>query len=43
MAARIRTFAAIDLGAASGRIHVGSWDGARFHAQEVHRFENKPR
>ena len=33
-------FLAIDLGASSGRVILGQWDGARFTLQELHRFEN---
>jgi rhamnulokinase len=36
------TMAAIDLGAQSGRVVVGSFDGERFSIVEVHRFENVP-
>jgi rhamnulokinase len=35
-------FLAIDLGAASGRVVLGRWDGARFELQELHRFANGP-
>jgi rhamnulokinase len=33
-------FVAIDLGAASGRVFVGEWDGGRFHLEQLHRFSN---
>jgi rhamnulokinase len=36
------TFAAIDLGAQSGRVAVGRFDGARLSVSEVHRFPNVP-
>jgi rhamnulokinase len=35
-------FAAVDLGAQSGRVAVGSFDGARLSTTEVHRFPNVP-
>jgi len=35
-------FVAVDLGASSGRLLVGSWDKKRFHLQELHRFPNGP-
>jgi rhamnulokinase len=34
--------AAVDLGAQSGRVAVGSFDGGRLDVTEVHRFENVP-
>ena len=37
-----RKFAAIDLGASSGRVLLGRWDGARFEVGEAHRFANGP-
>ena len=37
-----RRFVAIDLGASSGRVLVGRWDGARFDMSEAHRFANGP-
>ncbi|MGA3056924.1 MAG: rhamnulokinase family protein [Candidatus Limnocylindrales bacterium] len=40
--ARTRDFLAIDLGASSGRVLAGRWDGARFDLAEVHRFANEP-
>jgi rhamnulokinase len=36
------TFAAIDLGAQSGRVAVGRFDGERLSISEVHRFPNIP-
>jgi rhamnulokinase len=35
-------FLAIDLGASSGRVMLGRWDGGRFDLQELHRFPNGP-
>ncbi len=35
-------FLAIDLGASSGRVMVGQWDGQRFTLRELHRFPNGP-
>ena len=35
-------FAAIDLGASSGRVVVGRLDGARVALDELHRFSNQP-
>lgn len=37
-----RWFAAADLGASSGRVIAGRWDGERMHLSETHRFENGP-
>jgi rhamnulokinase len=34
--------AAVDLGAESGRVMVGTFDGERVRLQEVHRFPNRP-
>lgn len=39
---RARHFAAIDLGASSGRVMLGRWDGVRFELEERHRFPNGP-
>ena len=36
------TMAAVDLGAQSGRVAVGRFDGARLTVEEVHRFPNVP-
>ncbi|HEY6030331.1 MAG TPA: hypothetical protein VIU44_07200, partial [Gaiellaceae bacterium] len=36
------TLAAVDLGAQSGRVAVGRFDGERLDVTEVHRFENVP-
>ncbi len=33
-------YVAVDLGASSGRLMVGQWDGRRFSLQELHRFPN---
>ena len=33
-------FLAVDLGASSGRVLLGQWDGARFALRELHRFAN---
>lgn len=35
-------FLAVDLGASSGRVMLGQWDGARFALRELHRFANEP-
>lgn len=35
-------FLAIDLGASSGRVLLGQWDGQLFRLQEMHRFPNGP-
>src|SRR6478672_2593331 len=35
-------FLAVDLGAASGRVMLGVWDGARLALRELHRFPNGP-
>lgn len=35
-------FLAIDLGASSGRVILGRWDGKRFDLSELHRFPNGP-
>ena len=36
------TFLAIDIGASSGRVMAGTWDGALFELTELHRFPNGP-
>ena len=36
------TLAAVDLGAQSGRVAVGRFDGERLAVEEVHRFANVP-
>ncbi len=36
------TYLAIDLGAESGRIMAGLWNGKTIHLEEVHRFPNGP-
>jgi rhamnulokinase len=38
----MRTLAAVDLGAQSGRVAVGRFDGERLAVEEVHRFANVP-
>jgi rhamnulokinase len=38
----MRSFAAVDLGAQSGRVAVGRFDGERLGVDEVHRFANVP-
>ena len=35
-------FLAVDLGASSGRVVLGRWDGERFELEELHRFPNEP-
>jgi rhamnulokinase len=35
-------FLAVDLGASSGRVVLGAWDGVRFALEELHRFPNDP-
>lgn len=35
-------FLAVDIGASSGRVIVGRWDGERFALEELHRFWNGP-
>lgn len=35
-------FLAIDLGASSGRVLLGRWDGVRLNVQQLHRFSNEP-
>jgi rhamnulokinase len=39
---RTANFLAVDLGASSGRVMLGRWDGARFELEELHRFANEP-
>jgi rhamnulokinase len=36
------TYAAVDLGADSGRVFTGAFDGGRVELREVHRFPNRP-
>jgi rhamnulokinase len=38
----MRAYAAVDLGAQSGRVAVGRFDGERLSVEEVHRFPNIP-
>lgn len=35
-------FLAVDIGASSGRVILGRWDGGRFALDELHRFPNGP-
>ena len=35
-------FLAVNLGAASGRVMLGAWEGARFPLRELRRFPNGP-
>ncbi len=37
-----KQFLAVDIGAASGRVILGRWDGAAFGLEELHRFPNGP-
>ena len=37
-----QTFAAVDLGAESGRVIAGHFDGSRLTLEEIHRFANQP-
>jgi rhamnulokinase len=37
-----RVYLAVDLGASSGRVVAGLFDGSRLRLEEVHRFENGP-
>jgi rhamnulokinase len=39
---RARTYAAVDLGAESGRVALGRFDGERVGLEIVHRFPNRP-
>ncbi len=34
-------FLAVDLGASSGRVVLGRWDGERFELEALHRFPNE--
>lgn len=42
MTRRPASMVAIDLGASTGRVMHGAWDGARLGVSEVHRFPNAP-
>ncbi|MCA9258409.1 MAG: rhamnulokinase, partial [Planctomycetales bacterium] len=42
MPSAARTYLAVDLGASSGRVVAGHFDGQRVSLEEVHRFENGP-
>jgi rhamnulokinase len=37
-----QTYLAVDLGAESGRVMAGLWDGKRIRLEELHRFSNGP-
>ena len=37
-----KVYLAVDLGAGSGRVLAGEFDGKRIHLHELHRFENPP-
>ena len=37
-----RVYLAIDLGAESGRVMAGLWNGKTIRLEEVHRFPNGP-
>jgi rhamnulokinase len=37
-----RNFLSVDLGAESGRVMLGSFDGSRLAVEEVHRFDSRP-
>ncbi|MFM7100364.1 MAG: rhamnulokinase, partial [Verrucomicrobiota bacterium] len=37
-----RVVLGIDLGAESGRVMAGRWDGSRLEVEEIHRFPNGP-
>ena len=37
-----QTYLAVDIGASSGRVLAGQFDGTQFQLNEVHRFENGP-
>jgi len=36
----VASFLGVDLGASSGRVMAGNWDGRRFQLEELHRFPN---
>ena len=36
----VASFLGVDLGASSGRVMAGHWDGRRFQLEELHRFPN---
>ncbi len=36
----VASFLGVDLGASSGRVIAGHWDGSRFQLEELHRFVN---
>ena len=35
-------YLAVDVGASSGRLLLGRWDGERIDLEELHRFPNGP-
>ena len=37
---KIQCYLGIDLGAESGRVMAGLWDGKRMRLEELHRFSN---
>ena len=37
----VASFIGVDLGASSGRVMAGHWDGRRFQVEELHRFPNQ--
>lgn len=39
---KTKVYLAIDLGAESGRVIAGLWDGSRLKLEEIHRFSNTP-
>src|SRR5260370_38279768 len=38
----MRTYLAVDLGAESGRVMAGLWNGKTIRLEEIHRFPNGP-
>src|SRR3984885_5475772 len=42
MANAEQVYLAVDLGAESGRLMAGLWDGRRVRLEEIHRFANEP-
>ena len=38
----IKKVLAVDLGASSGRVMLGSFDGEKISVEELHRFSNDP-
>ncbi|MFO1475066.1 MAG: hypothetical protein U1F98_00265 [Verrucomicrobiota bacterium] len=39
---RQKVYLAVDLGAESGRVAAGIWNGKRLRIEEIHRFPNGP-